>query len=327
MRALVTGASGFIGSHVVDKLAGAGHEPRLLDLDASPHHPEGSYETVVTDLADAAAVREAVEGCDAILHLAAMADVNQVVDAPERTNAVNVTGTFNLLEAARDAGVGRFLYASTVWVYGNAPGPEPHDEDTPLVLPPHLYTATKLAGEMYCRSYDTLYGVSSTILRFGIPYGPRARPAAVIPAFIGKATRGEPLTIAGDGSQARQFVYVEDIADGMVAALAPAAEGRVYNLVGDEMVTVRQIADTVKALVADVPIVHGPERPADLKFGQASSERAAAELGWRAQTSFAEGVSRYVDWLGVTRSSPVASAASSTAGSAAAVLRQEPSTL
>ena len=191
-----------------------------------------------------------------------MADVNEVVDRPgaHRPRSTSAAPS-TLLEAARAAGVERFLYASTVWVYGNAPGPEPHDEDTPLVLPPHLYTATKLAGEMYCRSYEALYGLPTTILRFGIPYGPRARPAAVVPAFIGKAQAGEPLTIAGDGSQTRQFVYVEDLAEGMVAALAPAGAGRVYNLVGDESVSVRQIADTVRELVADVPIVHGP-RPA-----------------------------------------------------------------
>ena len=134
----------------------------------------------------------------------------------------------------------RLVYASTIWVYGNAPGPEPHDEDTPLVLPPHLYTATKLAGEMYCRSYDVLYGLPTTILRFGIPYGPRARPAAVVPAFIAKAQAGTPLTIAGDGSATRQFVYVEDLAEGVVAALAPEAAGRIYNLVGDELVSVRR---------------------------------------------------------------------------------------
>ena len=325
MRALVTGGAGFIGSHVVDRLIAAGHEPRLLDLVPSLHHFDGEVDAVFADLTDPDAVRQAVSGCDAILHLAAMADVNEVVLEPARTNAVNVDGTFNLLEAARAEGVERFLYASTVWVYGNAPGEEPHDEDTPLVLPPHLYTATKLAGEMYCRAYETLYGVSSTVLRFGIPYGPRARPAAVVPAFIGKASRGEPLTIAGDGSQARQFVYVEDLAEGMVAALAPAGRRGTYNLVGDEMVTVRQIADTVRELVADVPVEHGPERPVDLKFGQASSRRAAAELGWRATTSFAQGVRRYVDWLGLTSGSPVANAASSTAGSAAAVLLQEPS--
>jgi len=318
MKVVVTGGSGFIGSHVVDELIEAGHEPRILDLVPSPWH-DGNVETVLADLTDPAAVREAVGGCDAIVHLAAMADVYQVVDQPARTDEVNVRGTFNLLEAARHAKVQRLCYASTIWVYGNAPGPQPHDEDTPLVLPPHLYTATKLAGEMYCRGYETLYGLETTILRFGIPYGPRARPAAVVPAFIAKARAGTSLTIAGDGSATRQFVYVEDLAEGVVAALAPAAAGRVYNLVGAELVSVRQIADTVREVVADVPVEYGPERPADLVFGPASGERAARELGWRPRTSFADGVRRYVDWLTMTNGSPVARAASTIAASAAAV--------
>jgi UDP-glucose 4-epimerase len=319
LKVVVTGGSGFIGSHVVDKVAAAGHEPRILDLAPSPWHAPGEIDTALADLTDPAAVAEAVRGSDAIVHLAAMADVNEVVGQPGRTDAVNTRGTFNLLEAARAEGVSRFLYASTIWVYGNAPGPEPHDEDTPLVLPPHLYTATKLAGEMYCRSFETMYGVSTTILRFGIPYGPRARPAAVVPAFIGKAKAGTPLTIAGDGSATRQFVYVEDLAEGVVAALDPAGAGRVYNLVGDELVSVKEIADTVRELVADVPVEHGPDRPVDLVFGRASGERAAAELGWRPRTSFREGVRRYLDWLAVTNGSPVAAEASSTAGSAATV--------
>ena len=281
MKALVTGGAGFIGSHVVDKLAAAGHEARIIDLIPSPYHDPAEVETVIGDLTDAATVREALDGCDAIFHLAAMADVNQVVGDPVRTDSVNTRGTFTLLEAAREVELSRFLYASTVWVYGNAPGPEPHDEDTPLVLPPHLYTATKLAGEMYCRAYESMYGVSTTILRFGIPYGPRARPAAVVPAFINKAAAGEPLTVAGDGSQTRQFVYVEDLAEGMVAALAPAGAGRIYNLVGDEQVSVKQIADTVRELVADVPVEQVPDRPGrpQVRPGLERTRTGGARLG------------------------------------------------
>jgi UDP-glucose 4-epimerase len=317
LKVLVTGGSGFIGSHVVDSLVSAGHEPRNLDLTPSPWHGPG-LETTVADLTDAAAVAEAVRGCEAILHLAAMADVNQVVEAPGRTDAVNVHGTFNLLEAARAEGVSRFVYASTIWVYGNAPGPEPHDEDTPLVLPPHLYTSTKLAGEMYCRSFETMYGVPTTILRFGIPYGPRARPAAVVPAFIARAKAGTPLTIADAGADNHWSspLYYRPAA---LPALHPNGAGRIYNLVGDELVSVKEIADAVRELVADVPVEHGPDRPVDLVFGRTSGERAASELGWAPTTSFRDGVRRYVDWLAVTNGSPVAAAASSTAGSAATV--------
>ncbi len=327
MRVLVTGGAGFIGSHVVDRLALAGHEPRIFDLHPSPHHLPAEVETLLGDLADADALAGALAGCDAVCHLAAIADVNEVAADPARADLVNVRGTLALLEAARAAEVGRVVYASTVWVYGNAPGPEPYDEDTPLVLPPHLYTATKLAGEAYCRAYESLYGLPATILRLGIPYGPRARPAAVVPTFVALARAGKPLTIAGDGSQARQFVYVEDLAVGLVAALAPAAAGGVYNLVGDESVSVRRIADTVRDLVAEVPLLHGPERPADLRIGLVSGARARGELGWSAETGFVEGVRRYLDWLSASNGSPVASAASSSAGSASAVRRHEPAEL
>jgi UDP-glucose 4-epimerase len=321
VRVLVTGGAGFIGSHVVDRLAAHGHEPVIFDLIHSPHHAPAEVKTVVGDLADRDATRRAVRGCDAVIHLAAVADVNDVVADPIRADRINVHGTQMILEAARQEEIARVVYGSTVWVYGNAPAEGDLDEDAPLALPSHLYTATKIAGEMYCRSYNSLYGGEHTILRFGIPYGPRARPAAVVPAFIARAQSGEALTIAGDGRQTRQFVYVEDLAEGVVAGLIPAAADRVFNLVGDEETSVRQIADTVRELVAPVPIVHGPERPADVHIGRISGERAARELGWRAETPFLDGVRRYVEWLAVTSGSPVASAASSTDGSADTVLR------
>src|SRR5581483_235289 len=171
---------------------------------------------------------------------------------PRRAETINRYGTSVLLEAARREGTPRVLYGSTVWVYGDGAPGQTLDEDAPLPTPNHLYTATKLAGEHYCATY----GVEHTILRFGIPYGPRARPSTVVAAFVARALEGRPLTIAGDGKQSRRFVYVEDLAEGCVEALSPAAAGRTYNLVGGESVTVREIAATVRELVADVPIVH-----------------------------------------------------------------------
>ncbi len=327
VRVLVTGGAGFIGSHVVDSLHAHGHEPVIFDLVHSPHHARSDVVTVVGDLADRDTTRRAVRGCDAVIHLAAVADVNDVVADPIRADRINVHGTQMILEAARHEHIARVVYGSTVWVYGDSPAEGILDEDSAISLPSHLYTATKIAGEMYCRSYNELYGGAHTILRFGIPYGPRARPAAVVPAFVLRAQRGEALTIAGDGRQTRQFVYVEDLADGVVAGLAPAAAGRVFNLVGEEETSVRQIADTVREIVAPVPLVHGPERPADVHIGRISGARAAAELGWTAETTFGEGVRRYVDWLAVTNGSPVASEAARMDGSAAAVLRQEPAEL
>ena len=173
---------------------------------------------------------------------------------------------------------------------------------------------------MYCRSYGELYGLEQTILRFGIPYGPRSRPAAVVAAFVARARAGEPLVIAGDGLQSRQFVYVEDLAEGVVAAIADSAPPGVYNLVGEESVSVRAIADHVRELVADVPIVHVQGRKADVETRFASTERAAQQLRWRARTPFREGVRSYVDWVTDTNGSPSATTDATIAGSDAAVL-------
>jgi UDP-glucose 4-epimerase len=293
MRVLVTGGAGFIGSHVVDRLCAQGITVRILDL-RDPLYAPRAAESVVADLLDLDAVQAAMEGCDAVIHLAAAADVDEVARRPAEAEAVNARGTLNVLEAARRIGMPRVVYASTIWVYGARACSV--DEDAPVELPDHLYTATKLAGEMYCRSYAELYGIDCTILRFGIPYGPRARPAGVIPTFVRKALAGEPLTIAGEGLQSRRFVYVEDLADGVVHGLRPDAIGRIYNLVGEESVDVRGIAETVRQLVGQVDVVHTPARAADFAGAEVSGARAACELGWRPQTSFVEGMRRYLEW-------------------------------
>ncbi len=321
IRVLVTGGSGFIGSHVVDKLADAGFEPRIYDLQPSSHHEPGSVDTVIGDLFDCDALREAMEDCDAVVHLAAYADVGIVADQPADAEECNARGTLAVLEAARATGT-RVVYGSTIWVYG-ASGEGLIDEEAPLGLPDHLYTASKLAGEMYCSSYAELYDVPCTILRFGIPYGPRARPAAVIPIFVSKALKGEPLTIAGDGLQTRRFVYVEDLAEGVVAGLQHGGENRVYNLAGDETVTIRELAGVVSDLIDDTEIVHTPGRNGDFGGAVISNERAAKELGWRASTPLREGVRRYLAWLEpdrvpVSRPEPVVAAEATPASVAAA---------
>ena len=327
MKILVTGGSGFIGSHVVDVLLAHGHEPCIFDIVPSPYQAPEDVETVVGDLLDLQVLRGAARGCDAVIHLAAVSDVNEVVRDPSRAELVNARGTEVMLEAALLEKITRVLYASTVWVYGGAAGEEPLDEDTSLVAPAHFYTATKLAGELFCHSFDELYGLGQTILRFGIPYGPRARASTVVAQFVARAIAGEPLTVTGDGAQTRQFVYVEDLAEGVVAALDPVAAGRTYNLVGSEQVSVRQIAETVQQLVGDVPIVHVDDRPADLRSSAISGERAARELGWQVETPFYQGVRRYVSWVTGTQESPSEEPASRIAGRASTVLRQEPAEL
>jgi UDP-glucose 4-epimerase len=306
MRVLVTGGAGFIGSHVVDKVRDAGHEPVVYDMRPSPFHVNGnSVDTVIGSILDIDALTRAMRGCDAVMHLAAAADVGEVEKAPVHSEELNSRGTLSVLEAARQAGVKRVVYASTIWVYSDVDA-EAVDEETALRPPAHLYTATKLAGELYCKSYSELYDLEFTILRFGIPYGPRARPAAVVPAFVNKALAGEPLTIAGTGEQTRRFVYVEDLADGCVAGLAPQAAMRTYNLVSDTDVTIREIADTVKGILGDVEIVHTEGRAGDFKGAEVSGARAAEELGWTATTPFAEGVRRYVDWHVAAAAEPAA---------------------
>ena len=295
MRVLVTGGSGFIGSHVVDKLRAHGHEPVIYDLRSSPWHPDGTVEIVIASITDRAALERAMADCDAVAHLAAVADVNDVHAQPEDAEHVNSRGTAAVLEAARRAGVDRVVYASTIWVYSDTESVEV-DEDTLLPPPSHLYTSTKLAGELYCKSYQELYGIDYTILRFGIPYGPRAREAAVIPAFVNKALAGEPLMLAGDGMQSRRFVYVEDLAEGVARGLSETARNRVYNLTSDEDITIKQIAETVQELIGDTEIVYRPARPGDFGSKIVASVRAREELGWTASTPFHEGVRRYIDW-------------------------------
>jgi UDP-glucose 4-epimerase len=296
VKVLVTGGAGFIGSHVVDKVTEAGHDVRSFDLITSAYHDPDDVENWIGDLTHVPSLREAMSGCDVVMHLAAVADVAHVAADPIYAEKVNSQGTLNVLEAARQAGVGRVVYASTVWVY-NGLTHGVVDEDTPLLLPNHLYTATKLAGEGYCTSYAELYGLDYSILRFGIPYGPRARPAAVVPAFVRNALSGKPLTIAGAGNQSRRFVYVEDLAEGCARSLDDVARNRVFNLTGAEDTTVRRIAEVVRDLVGDVEIVHTEQRLGDFSGAEVSAERAADELSWRATTSFADGVRLYLEWL------------------------------
>jgi UDP-glucose 4-epimerase len=276
-------------------LAARGHVPVNFDRVASPHHEPGSVETILGEATDADALASAMAGCDAVIHLAAMADVNDVQADPEGAELANSRATLAVLEAARRAEVGRVVYGSTIWVYSDVPETSVC-EQTRLAPPAHLYTATKLAGELYCRSYAELYGVEYTILRFGIPYGPRARDATVLAAFTKKALAGEPLTVAGSGDQTRRFVYVEDLADGVVRGLEPAAANRIYNLTGSETTTILEIAEAVRDLVGDAEIVHTPARAGDFGGKEVSSERALEDLGWEPVTPFREGARRYVQW-------------------------------
>ena len=299
MRVGVTGGAGFIGSHVVDALVAAGHDVIVVD-GRPPHRPDVDH--VGVSVLDAPALAEATAGLDALFHLAAVADVNDVVRDPIAAVDLNVGGTARVLEAARQNGIGRVILASTVWVYSSVAASDAAVVDEgacfSLATARHVYTSSKLAAEMLCHDYGNMYQLPFTILRYGIPYGPRMRPSLVIPIFVRKSLAREPLTVAGDGTQHRKFVYVEDLARGHVLALEGRAANQTYNLDGREAITILRIAETVLRLTgSERPIQFMPARSGDYAGTEVLSEKARIELGWEPEIDFDEGMRRTVPWL------------------------------
>src|SRR5581483_11879619 len=299
MRTLVTGGGGFIGSHVVDRLKAAGHDVAVVDV-RPPHRPDVGH--VAADINDLDALTAAFAGADAVFHLAAYADVNDVSREPVEATDSNVVGVAKVWEACRRNGVGRAILASTVWVYNGAVddgGDEPLDEDAAFRLDDlgHLYTSSKVAAEMVAHSYKTLYDQDFTILRYGIPYGPRMRDSLVIPKFVGMALRNEPLTIQGDGSQYRNYVYVEDLAEAHVLALRPEATNQTFNLEGREKISIRSMVESIgEVLGRPVDVTYTPARTGDYGGREISAAKAERVLGWRAEVPFEDGLRRYVHW-------------------------------
>jgi len=290
----ITGGSGFVGSHVVDALLGAGYDVRVIDP-KRPLQPEVEWADV--DMLDQDSVTDALKDAQAVFHLAAMADVNDIVADPAESVALNTLGVARVLEAGRRADAGRVIVSSTVWVYAATQG-DVVDETTPFDLETdrHLYVSEKIAAEMFCRDYATLFGRPYTVLRYGIPFGPRMRSDLVVAAFLLRAMRGEPLRIDGDGSQERRFVYVEDLAAAHVLALKPVAKNRTYNLESEETISIRTLAETVRDLVGDVEVTFGPTRPGDYRARIVQSDRARDELGWSCAHTFAEGLRKTLAW-------------------------------
>jgi UDP-glucose 4-epimerase len=297
-KVIVTGGSGFIGSHVVDAVRDAGHEVTVVDYRVQPHRSDVGFENV--DLMDASSVLSATRGADHIFHLAAVSNVNYAYKYPVYTTSLNVVGTANVLEAARINGCKRVYLASTVWVYNGSPTDGCVDEATPFYLDGagHIYTSTKMACEMICHNYEKLYKVPFTVLRLGIPYGPRMREELLIPIFIKKALNGEPLTISGKGDQYRNFIYVRDLAEAHVMAMADTAANQTYNLEGPRKITVLQVAEGIRKNIGDqVKIEFVPERPGDFGGKEVSALKAQKELGWAATVQFEDGLRRTVEWF------------------------------
>ena len=295
MKIGVIGGSGFIGSHVVDELLKQSHEVDVFDI-MRPHRDDVRH--ISLDISDFSKVAVALTGYyDAVYLLAAMADVNDVFKNPVEAGQINIMAVANVLEASRRNNIGRVILASTVWVYEMSDS-RTVNEDSPLTVSKtkHVYTASKVAAELYCHAYKALYSQHFTILRYGIPFGPRARAGTVIAFFVKKALNGEPLTITGDGSSYRNFIYVEDLAKGNVAALQDIAMDQTYNLEGSRAITVKEVADTVQKLIGQVGIQYKEARPGDYSGASVSAAKAKSELDWEPKINFEEGMKRYVDW-------------------------------
>jgi UDP-glucose 4-epimerase len=209
-------------------------------------------------------------------------------------------GTTHVLEAARTNGVQRVHLASTVWVYNGSPNGSPADESVPFYPDGagHIYTSSKIASEMICHNYQQLYKVPVTVLRYGIPYGPRMREELLIPVFLKKALTGQPLTVAGEGKQFRKFLYVTDLARAHVMVMDGKAASQTYNLEGDRQVTVLEVAEAIRENVgAHVRIEFVPQRSGDFGGKEVSAEKARREIGWEPTIEFREGMRDTVAWF------------------------------
>jgi len=305
VRALVTGGAGFIGSTLVDHLLADGASVRVLD-DLSTGYGDNvdpRADLVVGDVADEAAVREAMSGIEVVFHQAAHRSVFRSVETPLSTDRANVGGTLNVLVAARDAGTRRVVAASSSSVYGGAEL-RPTPESAPLT-PRSPYAVSKLAGEHYGRVFSELYGLDTVFLRYFNVYGPRQRPdgpyAAVIPLFIRSIVDGSAPTIHGDGLQSRDFCYVDDVvAANMAAATAPgpACTGKAYNVAGGMEITLLDLLAAIEAALGrSVPPEHIASRAGDVRHSFADLTAITADLAWRPQVAVADGIARTVDWF------------------------------
>lgn len=304
---LVTGGAGFIGSNLVQRLVRDGHAVRVFDDLSSGRllnlaGIEEHIEFVHGDLRDLAAVHAAMRGVRHVFHLGALASVQASVDAPLRTHDINVTGTLNVLVAARDAAVERVVFASSASVYGDSPI-MPKREDMPPE-PQTGYALSKLAGEHYGCIFHQLYGLPFFALRYFNVFGPRQDPAsdyaAVIPLFMRAYASGHQPTIYGDGEQTRDFTFVDDVVAANLACLtAPAAAaGGVYNIAYGDRVSVNDLARQIAALAGQpfAPVT-APPRPGDIRESQADASRARRVLNWQPAHTFADGLRTTFAWF------------------------------
>jgi len=310
MKLLVTGGAGFIGSHFVETALAAGHEVSVLDefndfydpsiKRANLHSVASSIQLFENDIRDATAVRRIVSESkpDAIVHLAARAGVRPSIQEPELYIDTNIKGTFNLLEAARAAGVPRFISASSSSVYGVLKT-APFREDMCLNQTISPYAATKLATEQLCSNYSHLYGLRCISLRFFTVYGPRQRPDLAIHSFTRAIHEGRSIRQFGDGSTRRDYTYIDDIIQGLSECLnynGPLCD--VFNLGESETTTLSALISSIEGALGKKALIEVlPEQPGDVPLTYADISKAKALLNYRPHTKISKGIPRFVEWF------------------------------
>ncbi|MFK3775752.1 MULTISPECIES: NAD-dependent epimerase/dehydratase family protein [Pseudomonas] len=299
---LITGGAGFIGSHLCDALLEKGYAVRILDdlstgkrSNLQLGHPR--LQLIEGDVADAALVARATEGCQAVVHLAAVASVQASVEDPVKTHQSNFIGTLNLCEAMRLNGVRRVLFASSAAVYGNNGEGQSVFEDSPKA-PLTPYAVDKLASEQYLDFYRRQHGLEPVVFRFFNIFGPRQDPSSpysgVISIFAERALNGQPIMLFGDGEQTRDFLYVGDLVQVMVQAIEmPQVEEGAVNIGLNQATSLNQLLKAIEQVVGSLPPVsHGPARSGDIRHSRADNSRLLARFDFPEPTPFVDGVAR-----------------------------------
>ena len=313
---LLTGGAGFIGSHLSEALLRRGLQLSVVDNLDDFYSPGakranleevrkvGNFEFCELDLCDFDALLQAISKLrpDTIIHLAARAGVRPSIENPQLYERVNVAGTVNLLEAARQVSVKRFIFGSSSSVYG-VTNRVPFVEDDPCLRPISPYAATKLAGEFFCHTYAHLYGLSTVCLRFFTVYGPRQRPDLAIRKFATLMEAGKPIPVFGDGSMGRDYTFVDDTVAGVLAAVEyqfPPTETPfdIFNLGNSNPVSLNELIVTLERVTGRIAIRDQRQlQPGDVPITWANIEKSSRMLGYRPATSLAEGLEKFVRWL------------------------------
>lgn len=305
---LVTGGAGFIGSALVRGLLSLPGVQRVTALDLLTTGKRENLaevadriELVEGDIRDRAVLGEATRGVDTVFHLAAVASVPQSIHEPDYAHEVNLDGTFRVLRAAVEGGVRRVVFAASAAAYGNAPE-LPKREDM-LPDPQSPYAVQKLAGEAYLRTFHDCYGLETASLRFFNVYGPRQDPSSpysgVLSIFADCLLARRAPTIFGSGEQSRDFIFVEDIVQGLLlAAGSPQAPGRLYNLGTGRRASLNEVWSTMQRIEGvELPAMHGREREGDVQHSEADITRARRELGFDPKVSLEDGLRRTLEWI------------------------------